>query len=93
MDSTSVCGLLEALWTGEGQVRDTEIGDRRVKYVEYGGYGLGITSDNLITVMSITKDGTTPLFTMKMLDVEYNLADAICLASMGVSKEGIYVFL
>jgi len=34
-----------------------------------------------------------PLFTIKMLDPEYNLADAICLASQGVKKEGVYVFL
>jgi len=89
MDSNSVCRLLEALWTGDGKVRDGEIGGMSIRFVEYGKYGLGVTSDNLITVMNTGK----PLFTIKMLDPEYNLADAICLASQGVKKEGVYVFL
>jgi hypothetical protein len=62
-----------------------------VRYVQYKNYGLGVTSSDTITLINIEK--AKPIFSIKINDSEYNLADMICLAYHQKDGKDIFHYL
>lgn len=62
-----------------------------VRYIQYKNFGLGVSSSDTITLMDLQKG--KPIFSIKINDSEYNLADMICLAFYQKDGKDIFHYL